>query len=71
MKVVCIDNSNPLEFPIPKLRHLTLGKIYTVCIERKESYVIFDDINDKQSWYKWRFKTLNEFRDEKLKELGI
>ena len=58
---------------------LTKGRSYTVegtkgisGISRKETYIVIENDNgNKIEYLKERFKTLEEIREEKLKELGL
>ena len=63
MKVICIDD----EFTD---RPITYGKIYDV-EEDEVWYRVLDDSGRISSYYKWRFKSIEELRDDKLKEIGI
>ena len=71
MKVICINdktvNTNK------KINGITLGKIYDVIRIGQENRVInIIDDNGYSTWYNdTALKPLNEFREEKLKELGI
>ena len=67
MKVICIDNktSEPMYHKI--YLYLTIGKTYEA-IEDGDYYKIIDsdDGHITRTYYKSRFITLNEYRDQKL-----
>lgn len=81
MKVVCVDSKFDYEIDdeFRKPLFLTKGKIYELIeykrtTRRKVSIFRFiDDYGDEMSYelYKDNFITLDEWRDIKLKELGI
>jgi hypothetical protein len=63
MKVVCIYNKG-------WIHHLTIGKIYDVI--RINDYGLYCIINDKGNidwFYKKHFKSLSEYRIEKINKL--
>lgn len=76
MKIVCVNNGSLQEFQ--KKQNLTLGKIYDT---RDKLYPISDNVqttlevkNDKGEivlYKSMRFVTLDEWREMKLKSLGI
>ncbi len=61
MKVVCTINTSTL----------TSGKIYDVIAIGSYYLRLFDDCNNLGEYWKIYFITLEEYRDKKLKELGI
>lgn len=68
MKVVCIDAY--------AFTGLTYGKVYDVTFSYENVYnerfiTIINNNNIKKSYLKGSFITLEEFRDKKLKELGL
>lgn len=64
MKVVCIDAYT--------FTGLTYGKVYYATFNYNERFItIIDNNNIKKSYLKGSFITLEEFRDKKLKELGL
>lgn len=68
MKVVCIDAYT--------FTGLTYGKVYDVTFNYENVYndrfiTIIDNNNIKKSYLKGSFITLEEFREKKLKELGL
>jgi hypothetical protein len=63
MKVLCIDDNKC---------SLTIGKWYDV--GDKNLSTLYDIVNDKGvdwAYPKFQFKTTDELREDKLKELGI
>jgi predicted double-glycine peptidase len=65
MIIVCVDN----EF---RETQLTLDKHYDVISNyNNEWVVIIDDSGNKYQFAYWRFKKLEELREDKLNELGI
>ena len=68
MKVVCIDAYT--------FTGLTYGKVYDATFSYENVYnerfiTIIDNNNIKKSYLKGSFITLEDFRDKKLKELGL
>ena len=68
MKVVCIDAYT--------FTGLTYGKVYDAIFNYENVYnerfiTIIDNNNIKKSYLKGSFITLEEFREKKLKELGL
>jgi hypothetical protein len=64
IRAICINNKN-------SALHLTIGKEYE-CIVRNED--IIEIINDRGyygTYYMSNFITIEEYRNKKLKELGI
>jgi hypothetical protein len=67
MKVVCIDAYT--------FTGLTYGKVYDE-VKLDDSYplgfiTIIDNNNDERSYLRSSFITLEEFREKKLKEIGL
>ena len=60
-KVICIDNSGWKE-------ELTLNKIYDI-VKDGRYYKIKDNLNITRDYYKYRFITLQEFRNNKLNKI--
>ena len=69
MIVVCTDISPRGSINVYK--GLTLDKKYEVVSENVFSFEIINDDGIKWFYRKIRFVSLDEFRDKKLKELGI
>ena len=71
--VVCIDTILENSFWIEHLNNLTKNKRYKIiAIHSDFSFiVVMTDFGEKRSFASFRFITLDEFRDKKLKELGI
>jgi hypothetical protein len=71
MKVICIDNKI-IGYDYKKIfLPLTVGKAYEYAYEYDYSYIIKDDNGYINSFQKWFFMTLDEYRNQKLKEIGI
>lgn len=63
-KVVCIDAYT--------FTGLTYGKVYDSFFNYNERFItIIDNNNDERSYLRSSFITLEEFREKKLKELGL
>lgn len=61
MRVLCIHGN----------RFLTKGKWYNL-LKTKDNYYYIDVSDTEKSWYhKMSFETLEEYRENKLKSLGI
>jgi hypothetical protein len=75
MKVICIDNdSDYFAERMKKWGHyfeerLTLGKFYDVLLENKIEYLITDDLGTIRYFYKDKFITIEEFRNNKIEEI--
>ena len=68
MKLICISNSNRND----RLRlNLTVGKVYDGEIDDWGSYIVRNDAGEINPYSKRTFITLDEWREEKLKEIGI
>jgi hypothetical protein len=73
MKVICVNNIIPVDnedISIP----LTIGKEYDICFVtycRPIHYTIVDDAGNKHLYQKDFFITLEEYRNKRLKEIGI
>ena len=63
MRMVCVDNDNE--------DRLTIGKVYDCVVANEYIIRTFNDICVKGIYFHTRFKTIEEYRDKKLKELGI
>jgi len=71
--VVCIDNRVTGNYSASRfVVGLTINKCYTIVNFNNGYITIIDDFNDNFHFLtENRFITLEEFRDQKLKELGI
>lgn len=56
---------------IQHLWFVTKGKWYTILLETDDSYQIINDSGYKDWFPKEWFKPKSEFRNDKLKEIGI
>ena len=57
-KIICINDIDA---------YLTKGKIYYFSAHSEEMYRIIDDENEINDYYKFRFITIQEYRNNKLK----
>ena len=73
MKVVCIDAPNSPVSVLGGKKYLTNGKVYDVLYfdDYLNLYTILDDMSYIEKFSGDRFVTLSDFRNDKLKELGI
>jgi hypothetical protein len=71
MKAVCIDNDSLIgDSSITK--NLTIGKIYVMCSSAypSDKYIaVIDNHGHVESYYRRRFKLLDEYRQEKLNSI--
>lgn len=83
MKVVCINNENA-ESSIDSFIfvwrgaslhytevYLTVGKIYQTETIGANVYWLIDDSNKVRSYGRWRFTTIEDWRQKQLNELGV
>jgi len=78
MKVICIRDRVPFQYSQPGYREweLTIGKAYDVLLQGKDNnketiYFIQDD-SGELCWYgKTSVNTIEEWREKRLKEIGI
>jgi hypothetical protein len=68
MRVVCIDNIQKAFGSQIKL-DLTINKIYDVIDYGDDVYIINDDFTEEVPYSGFRFKKLEEFRDEIITKL--
>lgn len=71
-KIVCIDIKSAIKTKTPI--SLTLNKVYTV-VESKDpihnAISLINDDNEKGEYWKERFITLQQWREQQLNEIGI
>lgn len=71
MKVICVDNKI-IGYDYKKIfLPLTIGKTYEYAHEYEYSYIIKDDSGLGRYYQKYFFITLEEYRNKRLKEIGI
>ena len=75
MKIKCISTKSSETIGALHYNFITIGKIYEI-LEIREYYSdyyyhIINDNNERSNFYKGCFITIEELRENKLKELGI
>jgi hypothetical protein len=72
MKAMCIDNKI-INNGTYSIDDFTIGKYYDVrdSSEDRKRYIVIDDNGRIGLVYKYKFKLVEDIRDEKLKQLGI
>lgn len=65
IKVVCID-STPSITDYFEFTNLTMYKVYDAVNADDRQYLIIDDMNICQHYFKYRFKLLEEVREIKI-----
>lgn len=68
MKVICIDDKTLSGNPN---RGLTFGKEYEVVKNHGKVFMIIDDYGERTWFISQIFTTIEEWREMKLKEIGI
>ncbi len=70
---MCISNRvlDETTNPLSRLLKLTVGKVYDVTIDQHKNYSLRNDIGAFNTYPKNLFIPLDEWRKEKLKEIGI
>ena len=64
---MCISNRGPLSRSLK----LTVGKVYEATIDQHNNYSLSNDLGAFNIYPKKLFTPLDEWRQEKLKEIGI
>lgn len=68
MKIVCVSNIQKVFGSLVKL-DLTIDKIYDVIDYADSAYIIIDDSGEEVPYSGYRFKKLEEVRDEKISKI--
>ena len=72
---MCISNTTKLydvgRGPLSRLLKLTVGKVYEATIDQHNNYSLRNDLGAFNIYPKKLFIPLDEWRYEKLKEIGI
>ena len=72
---VCVYNLTDLSMPdgrkVPHFRPLTVGKRYKVVKQFESNINVINDYGYEESVLGHWFQTVDEFRDNQLKKLGI
>ena len=75
MKMMCISNTSYLitvgKGPLSRSLKLTVGKVYEATIDQHNNYSLRNDLGAFNIYPKKLFIPLDEWRYEKLKEIGI
>lgn len=68
MKIVCVSNIQKVFGSLVKL-DLTIDKIYDVIDYAESAYIIIDDSGEEIPYSGYRFRKLEEVRDEKISKI--
>lgn len=68
MKIVCVSNIQKVFGSLVKL-DITIDKIYDVVDYADDVYIIIDDSGEEIPYSGYRFKKLEEVRDEKISKI--
>jgi hypothetical protein len=68
MKIVCVDNIQKVFGCLVKL-DLTIDRIYDVIDYADTTYIIIDDSGEEIPYSGFRFKKLEDVRDDKINKI--
>lgn len=71
MKIKCISTKSSETIGALHYNFITIGKIYETLEISDYYYYIINDNNERSNFYKGCFITIEELREQKLKQLGI
>jgi len=71
MKIKCISTKSSETTGALHYNFITINKIYETLEISDYYYYIINDNNERSNFYKGCFITIEELRENKLKELGI